>query len=136
MLGKGSVGSEEVGLILGRNVSFEGKMTFEGMARLDGKFHGEILSGDVLVIGETAVIDAQIKVGTIIVNGQVTGDVSATTKAEIRSTGKLRGNIDAPTLVIEEGGVFEGSCKMQKGATAAQPKVTPIKEKETEGLQG
>jgi cytoskeletal protein CcmA (bactofilin family) len=133
MVGKRDIRSDEVGLFLGKNTSFEGKMTFEGMARLDGKFNGEIFSGDVLIIGETALINAEIKAGTIIVNGQVEGNVSATTKLEIHSTGKLHGNIDTPTLVIEEGGLFDGTSKMMKGAEAAPTKVTHIREKEVEG---
>ena len=90
-------------------------MIFEGIARLDGKFHGEIFSGDVLIIGEPAVINAEVKVGTLIVDGEVSGDVSAASKIEIHPTGKLKGSITAPTLVIREGGFFEGSCKMEKG---------------------
>lgn len=114
-MGKDEIKSSELEAFLGRDTTFEGKMIFEGVVRLDGKFHGEIFSGDVLIIGETAVINAEIRVGTLIVDGEVSGDVSAASKIEIHSTGKLKGNITAPTLVIREGGFFEGSCKMEKG---------------------
>jgi cytoskeletal protein CcmA (bactofilin family) len=97
-------------------------MIFEGIARLDGKYHGEIFSGDALIIGETATVNAEIKVGTLIVDGEVSGNVSAASKIEIHSTGKLHGNITAPTLVIEEGGFFEGSCNMEKTAQTAAEK--------------
>jgi cytoskeletal protein CcmA (bactofilin family) len=128
MIGKIENRADEVGLLLSRNVSIEGKMTFAGMARLDGKFQGEILSGDELIVGETAVINAEIKVGTIIINGEVNGNVSTKVKTEIHSTGKLHGKINTPALVIEEGGVFDGMCKMDRGAEAAAKKVTPLKE--------
>jgi cytoskeletal protein CcmA (bactofilin family) len=114
-MGKNDFKSSELEAFLGRDTTFEGKMIFEGVARLDGKFHGEIFSGDVLIIGETAVINAEVNVGTLIVDGEVSGDVSAASKVEIHSTGKLKGNITAPTLVIREGGFFEGGCKMEKG---------------------
>ena len=107
-------------------------MGFEGMARLDGKFDGEIFSGDILLIGETATVNAEVNVNTLAIDGKVSGNVSATGKIEIHSTGKLYGNITTPTLVIEEGGLFDGTCKMEKGVEAAK-KVTPIKEKEVEG---
>ncbi len=128
---KGDAKSGDVEAILGENTSFEGKMGFEGMARLDGKFDGEIFSGDTLIIGETAAVNAEINVSSLLIDGKVSGNVSATGKIEIHSTGKLYGNITTPTLVIEEGGLFDGTCKMEKGGEAAAKKVTPIKEKET-----
>ncbi len=129
---KGDVKAGDVEAILGENTSFEGKMGFEGMARLDGKFDGEIFSGDILIIGETATVNAEINVSSLLIDGRVSGDVSATGKIEIHSTGKLYGNITTPILVIEEGGLFDGTCKMEKGVEPAAKKVTPIKEKEAE----
>lgn len=121
-MGKDDIKSGELEAFLGKNTTFEGKMIFEGIARLDGKFHGEIFSGDALIIGETAAVNAEIKVGTLIVDGEVSGNVSVALKIEIHSTGKLHGNITAPTLVIEEGGFFEGSCNMEKAAQRATDK--------------
>ena len=129
-MGKQDFRAGDVGAFLGKNTSFEGKMSFEGMVRLDGKFDGEIFSGDVLMIGETANVNAEINVNTLVIDGKVTGNVSATGKIEIHSTGKLYGNITTPALVIEEGGVFEGTCKMDRGTEAATKKVTPIKDEE------
>jgi len=124
-MAKGDVRFDELGLFLGRDVSLEGKITFEGTARLDGKFDGEILSRDVLIIGETGVLNAEIKVGSIIVKGEVNGNVLATGRIEIHSTGKLQGNIEAPTLVIEEGGFFDGTCKMQKSLKVLPKEARP-----------
>lgn len=132
MKGKGDIRSGELEAFLGRNTSFEGKMGFEGMARLDGKFDGEIFSGDILIIGENASINAEINVDTLVVDGKVSGNVSATSKIEIHSTGKLYGNISTPTLVIDEGGVFDGTCKMEKGIEEATKKVTSLKEREAD----
>jgi cytoskeletal protein CcmA (bactofilin family) len=129
---KGDIKSGDVEAILGENTSFEGKMGFEGMARLDGKFEGEIFSGDILIIGETATVNAEVNVSSLLIDGKVSGNVSATSKIEIHSTGKLYGNINTPALVIQEGGLFDGTCKMEKVGEAAPKKVTPIKEKEAE----
>jgi len=130
MKGKGDIRSGELEAFLGRNTSFEGKMSFEGMARLDGKFDGEIFSGDVLIIGENATINAEINVDTLVVDGKVSGNVSASGKIEIHAMGKLYGNISTPTLVIDEGGVFDGTCKMGKEIEEAAKKVTAFKERE------
>jgi cytoskeletal protein CcmA (bactofilin family) len=132
MMGKGDIKSGDLEAFLGKNTSFEGKMSFEGMVRLDGRFDGEIFSGDVLIIGETAIINAKIKVGTLLVDGKVTGNVHASDKIEIHSTGKLNGDITTAALVIEEGGVFDGTCKMDKGAEEAVKKVTSFMEREAE----
>jgi cytoskeletal protein CcmA (bactofilin family) len=132
MKGKGDIRSGELEAFLGRNTSFEGKMGFEGMARLDGKFDGEIFSGDILIIGENATINAEINVNTLVVDGKVSGNVSASGKIEIHSTGRLYGNISTPTLVIDEGGVFDGTCKMEKEMEETTKKVTPLKERETD----
>jgi cytoskeletal protein CcmA (bactofilin family) len=131
MRGKGDFRSGEVEAFLGKNSSYEGKMGFEGMARVDGKFDGEIFSGDMLIIGETASVNAEINVSTLVIDGKVSGNVSATGKIEIHATGKLYGNITTPTLVIEEGGLFDGTCKMEK-EVEAKKKVTPLKEMEAE----
>jgi len=136
LMGKRDIEPGDVEAFLGKNTSFDGKMTFEGMARLDGKFDGEVSSWDFLFIGEHADINAEIKVGTLIVDGKVSGDVSATSKVAIHATGKLYGTINTPTLVIEEGGLFEGSCTMDRGlevAAEVAEKVAPLKEKEPEG---
>jgi len=131
-MGKGDIKSGDLEAFLGKDTSFEGKMSFEGMVRLDGKFDGEIFSGDILIIGETAIVNAKIKVGALLVDGKVTGNVHASDKIEIHSTGKLNGNINTPALVIKEGGLLDGTCKMDKGAEEATQKVTAIKEKEAE----
>lgn len=125
--------SGEVVAFLDQNTSFEGKMTFEGMIRVDCKFTGEILSGDLLIVGEPAVVNAQIRVDTLVIRGKVSGTVTAASKIEIDTTGKLYGNIITPILVIQEGGLFNGSCKMERGAEAAPENVAPLKEKETKG---
>ncbi len=131
-MGKGDIKSGDLEAFLGKNTSFEGKMSFEGMVRLDGKFDGEIFSGDILIIGEMAIVNAKIKVGTLLVDGKVTGNVQASDKIEIHSTGKLNGKINTPALVIKEGGIFDGTCKMDKGAEEAAQKVIPIKEEAEE----
>lgn len=112
--GKGNIKSSGLEAFLGRNSSFEGKMGFEGMVRLDGKFDGKIFSGDMLIIGETATVNAEISTSTLVIDGKLSGNASVTHKIEIHATGKLYGNITTPTLVIEQGGLFDGSCRMEK----------------------
>ena len=109
-------------LLLGRGARFEGKLTFEGTVRIDARFTGSIVTNDVLVVGEAGRIDADITCGTIIVHGEVNGNVKAKTAVEILHTGKVRGDLDTPSLVIQKGALFHGASKMDPGAKAAPMK--------------
>jgi cytoskeletal protein CcmA (bactofilin family) len=105
--------SEEISAYLGKQTLFEGKMTFEGVFRLDGKFEGEIFESGTLIVGETASVKGKVGLHTIIINGIVEGEIYAKARVEIHSTGKVYGNLLAPILTINEGGIFEGHCKME-----------------------
>jgi len=98
--------------ILGREAKFAGKLTFEGAVRIDGKFEGEIFTEDLLLIGPGAEVRAKLNVGSVVINGLVEGDVVAKSSVEIKAPGKLKGNIVTPTLVIEKGVTFDGTCRM------------------------
>lgn len=107
----------EIHTLLGRGSEFEGKFTFEGTVRIDGKFKGEIFSDDVLVVGESAEIAAEIDVGVIIVEGRITGNVRAKRAVELRASAQLRGNLETPSLSIDKGVMFEGNCRMDSAGT-------------------
>src|SRR5689334_670485 len=120
----------EITTLLGRGSAFEGKLTFEGTVRVDGKFKGEVFSDDVLVVGEGAYVEAEIDVGEIIVQGTVVGNIKAKRSIEIHAPGRVKGDIHTPSLQIDKGVVFEGRSFMEgmvapkgaaPGAAAAQP---------------
>ena len=115
-------GSSEVTTLLGRGSEFEGKLSFEGTVRIDGKLSGEIFTDDVLIIGEGAEVSAEINVGAIVIEGTVHGNIQAKRSVEIRTPGRVRGNITTPSLFIEKGVLFDGNCQMESSASAAQEK--------------
>ncbi len=104
--------------LLGRGTRITGRVSFDNSARIDGHVEGEIEAKGPLLIGEHAVVNAQITGTSIVVHGRVTGDIRASERLEVRSPGKLFGNIITPSLVIDEGVVFEGQCSM--GTTEAR----------------
>src|SRR3954465_10863249 len=106
----------EITTLLGRGSEFEGKLTFEGTVRIDGKLSGEIFSEDVLVIGEGAQVNAEIDVGVIIVEGNVTGNIRAKRAVELHAPARMKGNIETPSLYIDKGVIFEGFSKMEAHA--------------------
>ena len=104
--------SDEINVFWGKDSVFNGKIISEGIFRLDGKVEGKIFHNGTLIIGETAVIKGRLEVNVLILNGMVEGEVTARDRLEIHSRGKLYGTISTPILVIQDGGVFEGNCKM------------------------
>jgi cytoskeletal protein CcmA (bactofilin family) len=103
----------EVHTLLGKGSEFEGKLTFEGQVRIDGKFSGQIFTKDVLVIGDGARVQAEINAGTVIINGTVEGNVRATQSIELHQPGRVKGNLESPTLSMDKGVIFEGTLKME-----------------------
>jgi cytoskeletal protein CcmA (bactofilin family) len=97
---------------LDHGTDLTGELQFSGTLRIDGNFHGSISNGDVLSIGENAKVHADIKVGEIEIYGYVVGNIEVTRRIEIFPTGRLRGDLVAPVLVVHEGGVFDGHSRM------------------------
>ncbi len=103
--------------ILDKGVFFEGKLTFEGTVRIGGHFKGEIFTNDVLVISDTAVVEAQIEAATVIVSGRVTGNIFARERVVAHPPAVIKGKITTPSLRIDEGVVFEGATNMPANTT-------------------
>ena len=114
---------------LDKGSKVSGKLSFDGPARIDGQVEGEVNAKDTIVIGESAVLTAQIKASSVIIAGKVSGDIIATQRIEIRPSAKVLGNLTSPTLVIHEGALFEGHCAMQV-ETGRDSKVTVFPKEE------
>ncbi len=131
--------SSDLNALLGRGSEFDGKLTFEGTVRIDGKFTGSIVTNDVLVVGEGAKISAEITCGTIIVHGEVNGNIRAKNAIELHHPARVRGNVETPSLMVEKGVLFEGQSKMENidkgaparpgpgGPTGAPPPIAAVK---------
>lgn len=108
--------------VIDRGCELEGRFRFSGTLVINGKFRGELHSVDMLLVGESAELDAQVSVGVAIISGQVTGSVTASERVELRASARITGNIATPALVLEEGVVFDGRCSMIGTETAAAQK--------------
>src|SRR5512142_391942 len=107
-------------LLLGEGAEFEGKLTFKGTVRIDARFRGSIETDDVLIVGEHARIDADIVCGTVVVHGQVNGNIRAKTGVELRHTAKVMGDLDTPSLSLEKGAFLQGAVRMTAAEKAAE----------------
>jgi len=113
----------EIKAYMGEDTIFNGLLNFTGTVRIDGKFEGQVITEDTLIIGETGHLTAEISAGTVVCMGYVEGTVIASQKIEIHSTSKVVGNIQSPALHIELGGVFDGTCDMSGKETKIIPLV-------------
>ena len=130
--------NDAISTLIGTDVCIEGSLAFTGTIRLDGKVKGKIFtSSGTIIVGEKAVIQADITVDKAVIMGEVNGSVDAREKIEIYPPGRVVGDIQAPTVSIDSGVVFNGSCltkartsvvdqaTLQRGKTAAEvPKIS------------
>ncbi len=107
-----------------------GKLLFEGVTRIDGQIDGEITAKESLIIGESAVITAQIKASAIIIGGKVSGDITATQRLEIRPSARVIANLTSPVLVVHEGAMFEGNCSMPPQGAREEHKLAVLPREE------
>jgi cytoskeletal protein CcmA (bactofilin family) len=103
----------DLNAFLGVGTEFEGKLTFTGTVRVEGKLKGQIFAKDVLIVGNNGYVEGEVEVDTIIIDGIVRGSIRAANKLIIAPTGRFYGNLETPTFIMEDGGVFEGSCRME-----------------------
>ena len=111
----------DIKAFLGPGSIFEGKLIFNEIVRMDGVFKGEVESEGTLIAGETSEIQGEIKVGVLIVSGNLKGNVKASKKVELRKPANVEGNINSPILIVEEGVTFNGNIQMgQTGKTSSE----------------
>jgi cytoskeletal protein CcmA (bactofilin family) len=94
---------------------FQGDLSFEETFRIDGRFEGRIRSGSELIVGEGAEVSAEIEVERISVNGTLRGSVQASGRIELLARARVNADLVTPSLRIEEGAFFQGSCQMGEG---------------------
>ena len=121
---------------IGKGMKVEGKLKFDGTVKVDGNFKGDVFSKGTLVVGDGALVEAQVNVSTVVITGEVRGTIEASSRVEMKAPGKVFGDIKTPTLIIGEGVVFEGNCIMTKkdaAASAAEAPAHPQAQKQHKG---
>ncbi len=138
---KMGAGPEELIAFLGKGTEFKGVITYDGTVRIDGRVEGEIITKGTLVVGESAVIDAEITAGTVVSGGRINGNITASTKVHLMSPAALSGSIRTPVLIVEEGVKFNGNCDMGKNEGLGgvvkgpgKPQAEPLKETAGKGV--
>src|SRR5260370_42696010 len=128
---KPSVKASDLTAFIDEGSEIEGKYTYSGTVRLNGRFRGEIVSNDSLIVGEKGVVNASIRAGIVLISGEVVGNVLASERVELRGSARVYGDVEAPVVVIEEGVLFEGHCRMTKARPVeAAPPAPPTRERD------
>lgn len=101
--------------IVGKGTKVEGTVTVEGATRIDGMLAGKLTSNDIVTVGPSGEVKADIKAKAIIIGGKVNGNIEASDKIEIQARAEFRGDLIAKSLLIEHGAVFHGNSNMSGG---------------------
>lgn len=94
------------------DASVTGRLSFSRATRLDGTLRGEVRSSALLVIGETGLVNGTVRAAKLLIFGRVIGEVLEAGHVEIARGGELRGDVEARSFVVHEGGRFDGNCKI------------------------
>lgn len=129
--------------IIGEGTRFKGEFDLNGLLRIDGDFTGVIRTRGKVLVGQNGRAECTLHAGTVVVGGVVRGEIVSTEKVIILSTGLVLGNISTPRLIVEEGVIFNGSCRISAPAADAprggpsngQKPAAALSQKETATLQ-
>lgn len=106
---------------VGSGTVMTGEANFKAMLRVDGQLSGRVNSETgTLIVGSHGQVDANIEVAIATIHGTVNGDIIATQRLELGRAAKVNGNVQTPSLMIEQGAIFEGSCKMIQPSAALE----------------
>lgn len=100
--------------VIDHGCAAEGRLSFVGTVAMNGKFRGEAFAADTLYLGVEGAVEAEIQVAVGIISGEVKGNITGRERIELSRTARIFGNITTPTLVLEEGAVFNGQCKTSR----------------------
>jgi len=111
---------DEVDTVIGMGTKFEGKIEATGIVRIDGKFTGEITTQGDIIIGENGNVGGQLNARNMIVAGESHASLNCAGRLQIKTTGKVYGDVEIDNIIIEEKAVFLGHCVMRSAETTEE----------------
>ncbi|MCX6923225.1 MAG: polymer-forming cytoskeletal protein [Verrucomicrobia bacterium] len=107
--------------ILNSDVELKGTIKFAGELTFEGKLDGDINSDGILNLGDSSVVKGNLNIGSVVLRGKITGNVTAKERIEIKAKTELFGDIRAPKLLIEEGVTFVGKSEVNPNKVSPTP---------------
>ncbi len=110
------MGKEDIAVntIIGKGASFDGLLEITGGLRVDGTLKGKIHNADIIFVGPSGTLEADVEAKECIVGGVVRGNIKAPDKVELQAKSQVEGDIITYSLVVEQGAIFHGNCQMKK----------------------
>lgn len=99
--------------IIGKDTVFTGTLDVKGAIRVDGTVKGKVICTDTVTVGTTGYVEADLEGQIVVVAGKVVGNLTATEKLELQAKSDVEGDLKTKSLVVEQGAIFCGSCKMK-----------------------
>lgn len=115
-----------------KDTEIKGDLRFKGTFRVDGRFKGNVDSESILIIGDSGKVEADIKIGHLIINGEIKGNIQASDKVEVNANGRVFGTIITPKLIVEEGAYLEANCQTTDKVPKKTSSLPPSQENDQE----
>lgn len=120
--------------VLGPDVVFKGELSFEKAVRLQGKLEGSVRTPGKLHVDREAKVQADVRAGSVAIEGQVRGNLQATERIELKATADYEGDLQTTKLIVEEGAVFKGNVSVGPGVLKGEPTTKAAVETPPAGL--
>lgn len=109
--------------LIGQGTRAEGTLSCQASLRIEGEYRGDIDCKEDVIVGESGVVRSNISAKDVTISGKVYGDITTTGRLTIMSSGELHGSATAASLIVQDGGILSGSCRMERPAEPAAPAV-------------
>ncbi len=119
--------SGKIGTIIGPGAIFNGNLNAPETIRIDGTINGNCICGQNLILGQEGRGKGNITACNVMISGKVDGDLVVREKLEVLATGKVVGNVTTRSLIVDDGGCFDGKCTMTEAAGKPAPELIPDK---------
>ncbi len=130
-----SISDESAVTILTSGCHFNGKLYCKGSSRIGGRIEGEIISEGTLILEESAVIEADVKAEDVILHGKCTGTFVVSSKIELSESAVFDGDLETPSLTIQQGAKFNGQIKMLQQDTSNFVGIDELHKKKVSGIK-
>jgi len=112
--------------LIGKGTNFEGKLESAGDIRIDGRFNGKISVSGTLSVGESGLVEADIHAPFVVIGGRFRGNIFAEERVEILPQANVYGEIETPSVVLQDGAIFEGNCRMREASVDEKNKALEL----------
>ena len=131
---KVSLDLQSISTLISEGSVFDGNMKAPSYARIDGTVTGDVIVDEGLIIGEKGVVNGTITTKDIVVYGTINGTLQVTS-LEIKTTGKITGEINTQTLVVENGAIYNGTLSMTQGGAKVAPQKAKLTVPQQQALE-